>query len=146
MVELADRYVLTSNRESGFGRYDVMHAGTDRRAARDHRLLSGAQDHTCADHYSLLQILHRSGVTGIPAGIQVPADRIRRYGFAFCGKKVLRDVLYRYVPREMMEWPKKGFSIPVEKWLRESELRQWAEALIDRKRLKEQGYLNIILP
>lgn len=60
----------------------------------------------------------------------------------FYGKKVLKEVLYRYIPREVMERPKKGFSIPVEKWLRESELRQWAEALIDRKRLKEQGYLN----
>lgn len=58
------------------------------------------------------------------------------------GKKVLRDVLYRYVPREMMERPKKGFSIPIEKWLRQSELREWAETLIDRKTLEQQGILN----
>lgn len=58
------------------------------------------------------------------------------------GKKVLRDVLYRYVPREMMERPKKGFSIPIEKWLREPELREWAESLIDRKTLERQGILN----
>ena len=58
------------------------------------------------------------------------------------GKKVLRGVLYRYVPREMMERPKKGFSIPIEKWLRQEELRNWAEALIDKKTLKEQGILN----
>lgn len=58
------------------------------------------------------------------------------------GKKVLRDVLYRYVPKEMMERPKKGFSIPIEKWLRQSELREWAESLIDRKTLKQQGILN----
>ncbi|MBP3277782.1 MAG: asparagine synthase (glutamine-hydrolyzing), partial [Butyrivibrio sp.] len=45
------------------------------------------------------------------------------------GKKVLRDVLYRYVPRDMMERPKKGFSIPISKWLLESELRDWAEGL-----------------
>lgn len=58
------------------------------------------------------------------------------------GKKVLRDVLYRYVPREMMERPKKGFSIPIEKWLRQKELREWAESLIDRKTLENQGILN----
>ena len=60
----------------------------------------------------------------------------------FCGKKVLRDVLYRYVPREMMERPKKGFSIPIEKWLCQSGLREWAEGLIERKKLKEQGFLD----
>ncbi len=58
------------------------------------------------------------------------------------GKQVLRDVLYRYVPREMMERPKKGFSIPVEKWLRQTELREWAEMLIDKTTLKQQGILN----
>lgn len=58
------------------------------------------------------------------------------------GKRVLRDVLYRYVPKEMMERPKKGFSIPIRKWLREKELREWAEALIDRKTLITQGILN----
>lgn len=58
------------------------------------------------------------------------------------GKKVLREVLYRYVPREMMERPKKGFSIPIEKWLRQGELREWAEALLDEKTLGQQGILN----
>lgn len=59
------------------------------------------------------------------------------------GKKVLRDVLYRYVPKEMMERPKKGFSIPINSWLRnDPELRAWAESLIDPKTLDSQGYLN----
>ena len=57
-------------------------------------------------------------------------------------KKILRDVLYRYVPREWMERPKKGFSIPLHKWLKEPELREWAEDLIDKKRLDEQGILD----
>lgn len=57
-------------------------------------------------------------------------------------KKVLRDVLYKYVPREMMERPKKGFSIPIMKWLKEPELRAWAEALLDRKLIEKQGLLN----
>lgn len=58
------------------------------------------------------------------------------------GKLVLKDVLYRYVPKEMMERPKKGFAIPIMKWLKEPELRAWAESLIDRKTLEQQGILN----
>lgn len=58
------------------------------------------------------------------------------------GKRILRDVLYRYVPKEMMERPKKGFSIPIQKWLKEKELRDWAENLIDRQTLIKQGILD----
>lgn len=69
----------------------------------------------------------------------LPIDYERGEGV---GKKVLREVLYRYVPKEMMERPKKGFSIPIDKWLRESRLREWAEMLIDRKTLEQQGILD----
>lgn len=58
------------------------------------------------------------------------------------GKLVLKDVLYRYVPKKMMDRPKKGFSIPIMKWLKEPQLREWAESLIDRKMLEQQGILN----
>ncbi len=58
------------------------------------------------------------------------------------GKMVLRDVLYKYIPREMMERPKKGFSIPIDKWLLEPELRSWAEGLIDKDKLRRQGILD----
>lgn len=57
-------------------------------------------------------------------------------------KKILRDILYRYVPRELMERPKTGFSIPLHKWLKETELRAWAESLIDRNILDRQGILD----
>ncbi len=58
------------------------------------------------------------------------------------GKLVLKDVLYRYVPREMMDRPKKGFSIPVTQWLREPGLREWAESLLDSSLIRQQGILN----
>lgn len=58
------------------------------------------------------------------------------------GKLVLRDVLYRYVPKEMMDRPKKGFSIPITKWLRETELREWAETLLDKELIRRQGILD----
>lgn len=57
------------------------------------------------------------------------------------GKTILRDLLDRYVPRDMMERPKMGFSVPVDDWLR-GPLRSWAEALLDESRLVKDGYFN----
>ncbi len=57
-------------------------------------------------------------------------------------KRILRDILYRYVPRELMERPKKGFSIPLYQWLREKALREWAESLLSPARLDEQGVFD----
>ncbi|MDE7273198.1 MAG: asparagine synthase (glutamine-hydrolyzing) [Lachnospiraceae bacterium] len=58
------------------------------------------------------------------------------------GKLVLKDVLYKYVPKEMMDRPKKGFAIPIAQWLREPGLREWAESLLDSSLIRQQGILN----
>jgi asparagine synthase (glutamine-hydrolysing) len=57
------------------------------------------------------------------------------------GKWLLRKVLYRHVPKRLMERPKTGFAMPVDHWLRGS-LRDWAEALLDEKRLAREGWFN----
>lgn len=57
------------------------------------------------------------------------------------GKRLLRSVLHRYVPRELVERPKMGFVMPVHSWLRR-ELREWAEALLDERRLAQEGLLD----
>lgn len=71
---------------------------------------------------------------------QLPLDMKIRDGV---GKWALREVLYRHVPREMIERPKKGFSIPLGQWLR-GPLRTWAESLLDVQLLQQQGFFNSI--
>ena len=127
MVELADKYVLTSNRESGFGRYDVM---LELKTVRGDGVKTGGREATMSKEpdaiinnrskdaitnnrgkdaiiiefkvqdsseekelsdtvaSALAQIEEQNYEAGLIAR-GIPKDRIRKYGFAFCGKKVL---------------------------------------------------------
>lgn len=58
-------------------------------------------------------------------------------------KKPLRNILYRYVPKDLMDRPKKGFSVPVSRWLREGEMREWAEAILKNSRSLASEYINV---
>ncbi|MEG3618589.1 asparagine synthase (glutamine-hydrolyzing) [Magnetovibrio sp. PR-2] len=58
------------------------------------------------------------------------------------GKSILRSILYKHVPRELIERPKMGFGIPLGTWLRE-DLRDWAEDLLSPERLRNDGFFDV---
>ncbi len=68
----------------------------------------------------------------IPLGLKLRRGR---------GKHILRQLLYREAPRELFERPKAGFAIPVGDWIKGS-LREWAEELLDPKRMREEGWFD----
>ncbi len=92
-VELADRYIITSNRESGFGRYDVMMEpknGIDNAVIMEFKVKDSGEEKSLENtaDAALKQIEERRYETDLESR-GFPGDRIRKYGFAFEGKEVL---------------------------------------------------------
>jgi asparagine synthase (glutamine-hydrolysing) len=69
---------------------------------------------------------------------QLPRDAKVRAGK---GKWALRQVAYRFVPRELLERPKQGFGVPIDSWLRGA-LREWAGDLLNEECLRRRGFLH----
>ena len=92
LVELSDRYTVTSNRESGFGRYDVMLESKqgDDGMILEFKVQDPEEEKELPDtvQAALQQIEKKKYETALMEK-GVPRERIRKYGFAFCGKKVL---------------------------------------------------------
>lgn len=94
MVELRDRYIITSNRESGFGRYDIMleprNKNSDDAIIIEFKVFKEMHEDTLKDTAAAaLKQIEEKQYAAVLMEKGISAEKIRKYGFAFKGKDVL---------------------------------------------------------
>lgn len=100
----------------------------------------------------LTKVDRASMATGLEARVPLLDHRVAEFAFTLPremrvhngqGKRILRDILGRHVPRSLFERPKQGFGIPIGKWLA-GPLKEWAEDLLSPTKLAEDGLIDPI--
>ena len=154
-VRCREGLVLTGCREKEARKavHEIYRDLTGKKLAPDHPIqLLSLQDMCLYHPEDILVKVDRSGMAvSLESRIPMLDKDVVEFAFTLpmqykrqgdVGKIVLRDVLYKYVPKELMDRPKKGFSIPIRKWLQEPALRAYAEELLKPEKIAAEGILN----
>jgi len=135
----------TNGREDEFGRMLL----SERPARLLHRMMLADQLTYLADD-QLAKMDRVSMAVSLELRVPFLDHRVAEYSWRLpaslkvrdgTGKWLLKELLYRLVPRELVDRPKQGFSVPIDGWLR-GQLRDWAEELLRPEVLARDGLLN----